>query len=287
MRWPNDAKCGVLVTVDLDGDLPFLAQGGDHALREKSRSVGQYGTDVGATRVLRVFADAGIRATWFVPGQVAREHGALVRAIAAHGHAIGVHGDQHLDFDGLTLEEQLRELTAGQAALADVLGSAPTGFRSPAGEWDLDLPSRAAEHGFEWSSSLPADDMPFTLAEELIELPFRYELEDYQYLAYNLDPPFPPGLSRITPIATVESNWWREYLGAAHYGTMFLLRLNAELIGTPGRARMLSRFLTRIQRDGRAAFLTCPEAAVLARSTPSPEAEHPYQRFERLFRDPQ
>ncbi|WGW13939.1 polysaccharide deacetylase family protein [Saxibacter everestensis] len=283
MRWPEDAACGVVVTIDLDGDLPFLAASPENHLRVKSRSVGHYGIDAGSARLLRVLREASILATWFVPGEIARRHPGLVREIDAQGHLIGVHGDLHLDFDELDLLGQLREMTRGRAALAEVLGEAPLGFRTTAGEWALDFPREAASAGFTWSSSLPSDDVPFRVAPGLMEVPFRYETEDYQYLAYNLDPPFPPGQSRITPIEVVEENWWQEYLGAARWGTLFVLRLNAELMGTPGRARMLRRFLGRIHADGRGIMLTCADAARLAEVEPASRHEHPYQRFERLF----
>ena len=265
----------------MDGDLPFLAASPENIERLKSRSVGQYGPEVGAPRLLKVLGELGVPSTWFFPGQVALGFPDLVRAVDVGDHEVAVHGWAHRDFDTLKAADQIDEMTHGRDALVDVVGHPVRGFRTPAGEWARSfIPAMAAE-GFAWSSSLPSDDQPFRLFESVVEIPFRYDLEDYQYLAYNLDPPFPPGQSRITPTGVVEANWWQEYLGALRWGTMFLLRLNAEVIGTPGRARMLRRFLQRIIDDGRAVFLTCGQIAATV-----PEGlseEHPYQMFHRLF----
>lgn len=282
--WPGGAECAVVITVDIDGDLPMLAEDPARFDREKSRSVGRYGTDHGAARILRTLTGAGVTGQWFLPGAVTEEFPELVRALAAAGQYLGSHGGHHLDFDGLDLAEQLEELEHGRNAIREATGSEVHGFRTPSGEWSKGLPEAAAARGFAWSSSLPADDRPFPLgASGLWEIPVRYELEDLQYLAFNLDPPFPPGGSRITPLETVEDNWWHEYLGAARYGTTFILRLNAEVIGTPGRSRMLARLLQRIQEDGRAWFATCDQLHEHVTRAPvdhsSIGARHPYELF--------
>ncbi|MCP3425575.1 polysaccharide deacetylase family protein [Rothia sp. AR01] len=304
MRWPEGRACGVLVTVDLDGDAPFRAAAPENAGREKSRSVGRYGLEEGAARLLRVLDDVGLAADWFVPGLTTRENPGLIREIAARGHALSSHGDLHLDFNGLTLEEQMAEILGGRAALEEALGgpgggggaasgvaspaldAAPpalgAGFRVPSGEWAPGFPEAALAEGFRWSSSLPADERPFRCGVGgLVEIPFRYELEDHQYLGYNLDPPFPPGQSRIAPIETVRENWELEYRGAVRYGTLFHLRLSAELMGTPGRAAFLRDFLLRIREDDAAWLGTCGSMAAWCEGL-EPEADHPYGMFARL-----
>ena len=156
------------------------------------------------------------------------------------------------------------------------------GFRIPAGEWAHGFPEAARAAGFRWSSSLPADERPFRCGVGgPVEIPFRYELEDHQYFGYNLDPPFPPGQSRISPIETVRENWELEYRGAVRYGTLLHLRLNAEVMGTPGRAAFLREFLLRLREDDAAWFGTCEALAEWSGRMES-EPGHPYEMFVRL-----
>jgi peptidoglycan/xylan/chitin deacetylase (PgdA/CDA1 family) len=91
--------------------------------------------------VLDALAAAGVRATFFVLGRQARRHPDLVRRIAAGGHQIASHGDDHgiLVWRGRAhVTEQLRRC---EDAVADALGAAdglsrmfraPHGFRGPA-----------------------------------------------------------------------------------------------------------------------------------------------------------
>lgn len=287
MTWPNHAAFAFLLTIDVDGDLPLLAQNPDNADRLKSRSAGEYGPEHGAPRLLTMLSKLDMPADWFFPGEIARRHPDLVRAAHDTGHGIGVHGDMHLDFDGLHLAHQIEEMVSARSSIAKLTGESPTGFRTPSGEWATGFPEAMQEAGFAWSSSLPADELPFHLTgTDLIEIPFRYELEDMQYLGYSLDPPFPPGQSRITPLEHVEANWWCEVRGAERYGTLVHLRLNAEIMGIASRTRMLRNFLLDIRTRTNAWFATCAELHSLY-SSREPDPAHPYAQFQALRNEPQ
>lgn len=286
MTWPRGTTFAFLLSIDVDSDLPLLAQDPANVDRAKSRSAGRYGPEHGAPRLLAMLSDLGLRANWFFPGEVARQHTELVQAVHDAGHEIGVHGDRHLDFDALHLDGQIAEMLAGRNAIEKVTGATPSGFRTPGGEWAPGFPEAMHEAGFAWSSSLPSDEMPFHLTgTDLIEIPFRYELEDMQYLGYSLDPPFPPGQSRITPLEQVAENWWCEVRGAQRYGTLLHLRINAEIMGVASRTKMLRSFLADVRTGTDAWFTTCAELRARFASR-DPDPAHPYALFLRLRPEP-
>jgi peptidoglycan/xylan/chitin deacetylase (PgdA/CDA1 family) len=66
-----------------------------------------------------------------VLGCVAREMPCLVRAIAAEGHEIGLHGNMHRRIDHMTREEFEGDLDANIKAVADASRRIPDGFRAP------------------------------------------------------------------------------------------------------------------------------------------------------------
>lgn len=257
-----------VISVDVDGDLPLRASTEPGVPRPRAASAGRYGPEVGAYRLLRVFRRLGIHADWFVPGQLACEYPELIDTLCTEEQPIGVHGDQHLDFDGLTLTQQIEEMLLGKERLRERTGTEAAGFRVPSGEWKPGFISAMAESGFQWSSSLAGAEKAFPLEYGVVEVPVRYELEDLQYFGFSMDPPFPPGQSRIALPEAVERNWRMEAEGAARFGTLFHLRLNAEVIGTPGRTRMLERFLRWLIDETAADVITCVEAAMRASECP-------------------
>lgn len=281
MAWP-DGSFPFLLSIDVDGDLPLLAEHPANIDRLKSRSSGLYGPLHGVDRLLAMLLDLGVTADWFFPGEITRRYPQTVRAVHAAGHPIGVHGDHHLNFDRLDTAAQVQEILGGRAALEEVIGVTATGFRTPCGEWSPDFPKAMQNAGFTWSSSLPFGEMPYRLTgTDLIEIPFRYELEDLQYFGYSFDPPFPPGQSRIASLESVEANWWSEARGSQRFGTLLHLRVNAELMGLPSRTRLLRRFLVKLQQETTARFTTCATLQELFTDCDQDD-KHPYALFTAL-----
>ncbi len=132
------------------------------------RTVVERGTDA----VLERLARHGIRATFFLLGDVAARHPALVRRIAGAGHEIACHGMTHRPLWALDRESFRAELRAFRAALRDALGDgrrgeapaveavgadAVVGFRAPT--FSLDRSTAWAlgvlrDEGFRYDSSV-------------------------------------------------------------------------------------------------------------------------------------
>jgi peptidoglycan/xylan/chitin deacetylase (PgdA/CDA1 family) len=77
---------------------------------------------VNTPKVLDILKRSGVKATFFVTGKKAREYPALIRRMAAEGHTLGNHSDNHPDFVKVSREEIERQLTATQAAVDAALG---------------------------------------------------------------------------------------------------------------------------------------------------------------------
>ena len=108
--------------------------------------------------LLDLLARRGVRATFFVVGEVIAAHPDLIRAIAAAGHELGCHTYTHRplwELDEASFEEEILRF---QRVLADVApGVQPRGFRaptfslSPHTAWALDV---LARHGYAYDSSV-------------------------------------------------------------------------------------------------------------------------------------
>jgi len=108
-------------------------------------------------RLLDLLAETGVAATFYVVGEIARTHPALVRAIHDAGHEVGSHSWDHRRvhrFDPATFRVDLLQ---SKNALEDVTGHAVYGFRAPTFSvvretgWAIDV---LAECGFEYDSSV-------------------------------------------------------------------------------------------------------------------------------------
>lgn len=84
-------------------------------------------------RVLDLLEAAGAGASFFLIGERAARHPALVREILRRGHSVENHTQTHpLHFAALSLHAQRRQILQADAAIRDA-GGAPRFFRPPAG----------------------------------------------------------------------------------------------------------------------------------------------------------
>jgi polysaccharide deacetylase family protein (PEP-CTERM system associated) len=106
---------------------------------------------------LAMFANAGIKATFFTLGWVAHRHPRLIRRIVEQGHELASHGWDHARVFTLTPEQFRDDLAKTRACLEDAGGAAVTGYRAPSFSIDKRTPWAhpiLAEAGYTYSSSV-------------------------------------------------------------------------------------------------------------------------------------
>ena len=79
--------------------------------------------------VLDALAEAGAKATFFVLVDRAAERPDLIRRIAAEGHEIGLHGEDHTRLTTLPIREALRRIRRGKRRLEELTGQPVKLFR--------------------------------------------------------------------------------------------------------------------------------------------------------------
>lgn len=108
-------------------------------------------------RILELFDEAGIKATFFMLGWVARAYPRLVPAIVAAGHELASHGHAHDKVSVLDRRQFHADVYDARLLLEDQGGVPVRGYRAPsfsigAGEWWAYEVLEAA--GYSYSSSL-------------------------------------------------------------------------------------------------------------------------------------
>jgi polysaccharide deacetylase family protein (PEP-CTERM system associated) len=173
--------------------------------------------DLSTRWLLDQLAEAGVAATFFVVGDIARTHPGLVRAICEAGHEVGAHSWDHRRVHRFTPASFREDARASKDALEQVTGHPVYGYRAPTFSldrrtgWAVDV---LAECGFAYDSSIfpvrhdrygipDAPRGPFLAVgrnREILELP----LLTYRVAGVNL-PVAGGGYFRLFPLGLVRA----------------------------------------------------------------------------------
>jgi polysaccharide deacetylase family protein (PEP-CTERM system associated) len=108
-------------------------------------------------RILRLFSDTGVRATFFTLGWVAERYPAMVRRIVAEGHELASHGWSHVRATEQAESDFRADVTRTKAFLEDTAGCPVIGYRAASysiGKGNLWALRVLDETGYRYSSSI-------------------------------------------------------------------------------------------------------------------------------------
>ena len=263
VKWPNEMKCVAMITINLNAELFWLQLDPACVDMQKTLSLGQYGIKRGLDRILHILGERNIKATFFVPGWIAENYLEDVVRIQENGHEIAALGYAHENMALLTVEDQDAVMKKSIDAIEKACSSRPKGFRSPEGELTLDTLRIAKMNGINYSSNLSDDDRPYYkdlgIDMDLLEIPIHWANYDLPYFAFNYKPAFPAGQGRIANYTGVLSNWKDEFYGCHNYGLCYVLQLDPQTIGAPGRIGMLEELLDYMDSLGDVWYATGSE----------------------------
>lgn len=246
VAWPGGARAVAAFTFDVDAESAVLWGSPGTADRMSVISHQAYGPLVGVPRLLDLLEGHGIRSTFFVPGYTAHRYPDVVRRLVDAGHEIAHHGYLHEQPTALSEAEEIEAIDRGLAALQEVAGVRPTGYRAPM--WDLSwrTPTLLAERGFLYDSSLMDADTPYELAvgdTSLVEIPIQWALDDWEQYCFLPDI---TGSGLIeTPAKAVEL-WRTEFRAMREAGGCWVLTNHPFLSGRPSRAAALSELMAEV-----------------------------------------
>lgn len=246
VAWPSGYVAAASFSFDVDAESAILHASPGSADRPGVMSHQSYGPLVGVPRILEILDRRGVPATFFVPGYTAERYPGVVRDIVAAGHEVAHHGYLHETLEGVDAETEAGYLDRGLAALQEVAGVRPVGFRAPMWEPSWATPRLLADRGFLYDSSLMDADVPYELAvpastgaASIVEIPIAWSLDDWEQYC------FLPGINEgvIESPAKVEEMWLTELAALRGVGGCFTLTNHPFLTGRPSRAAVLDRVL--------------------------------------------
>lgn len=107
-------------------------------------------------RILALFAERGVTATFFTLGWVAERYPELVKEIVQQGHELASHGYDHQKATKMDPKAFFEDVSKAKALLESISGVEVVGYRAPSfsimesNEWAFDV---LAQAGYQYSSS--------------------------------------------------------------------------------------------------------------------------------------
>ena len=183
--WPNNAKCAVAFTWDMDADsILHLAHPEQAGNLLSAQSGLRYGPEISVPRLCRVYQDLGMRQTFYVPGWCMERYPRTIELLLKHGHEIGHHGYMHENPTELSRDEEEDWLYKALESFDKYVGKRPKGWRGPMNGFSRNSLELLLAAGFEYDSSLMGGDVPYMLKGEtgsLVEIPIYVTADDWPH----------------------------------------------------------------------------------------------------------
>jgi allantoinase len=255
-NWPNGARVALSIVLNYEEGGEASVLHGDSAsetylhevpglapLRGERNlgveSVYEYGARAGFWRILRLFRERDLTLTVYAVGMALERNPEAGRAMVEAGFEVASHGWRWIDYQHVAEDEERAHLKLAIAAIERVTGSRPvgwyTGRASPRTRRLV-----VEEGGFLYDSDSYADDLPYWLevgGRPHLVIPYTLDNNDMKFA---LDNGFNQGEDFFGYLRDAFDVLYEE---GARQPKMMSVGLHCRLVGRPGRAAALTRFL--------------------------------------------
>ena len=263
-QWPNGARLALQIVLNYEEGAENSVLHGDAAsetflseiigaeaysgVRHKSmESLYEYGSRAGLWRLLRIFRERDIRVTVFGVAMALQRNPEAVRAMLEDGHEIASHGWRWINYQFVDEEIERSHIKLAVDAITELTGSPPLGWYT--GRDSPNTRRLVVEHGgFLYDADSYSDDLPYweTVGDKPhLVVPYTLDANDMRFATSQ---GFNTGEQFFTYLRDTFDLLYREGETAPK---MMSVGLHCRLIGRPGRAGALERFLDHVrQHDG-------------------------------------
>ncbi|MEV8467666.1 polysaccharide deacetylase family protein [Fluviibacterium sp. DFM31] len=202
-----------------------------------------YGTRVGAWRLLDLFRETATPATILLNSRVCDAAPDLVARMVADGHEIAAHGRSNSEsLADCSAEEEAVVIAEVTARIAEASGQRPQGWLSPWLAETRITPDLLQEDGYRYLLDFCCDDQPIwltTRSGRLLALPYSQEINDSTAIIGRQ-----ASAAEFADMAIDQIDEMLDQPGPAPL--VFGLALHGNIIGQPFRIRQLRRVLTHL-----------------------------------------
>jgi allantoinase len=231
-------------------------------------SMYEYGTRVAFWRLLRMFAERDVKVSFFAVVQALERHPEAAKAMVDAGHEVLSHGYRWIDYQYVPEAVERDHLQRAVASLTRLTGSRPLGWYT--GRVSENTRRLVVEEGgFLYDSDAYNDDLPYWVVESgtpHLVVPYSMDSNDMKTVMAG---GFATGQDWLDYVRDAFDVLYAE---SATQPKMMSVGLHLRLIGRPGRAASLARFLDHVK--------TRPDVWICRRIDIARHwiATHPYRR---------
>jgi allantoinase len=259
-RWPDGARLALSFVLNYEEGGESSVDEGDsaaeaflHEVVGAAPTVGrrnpnvesmfEYGSRVGFWRVHRIFTQHGLPLTVYGVGQALERNPHAAQAMIAAGWEVASHGWRWIDYLEMSEGEERDHIRRAIEAIERACGVRPVGwYTGRVSENTRRLVVEAG--GFLYDSDSYADELPYWVdigGRAHLVIPYTLDANDFKFLLAN---GFVTGADFLEYLVDSFEQLHEEG------GRMMSVGLHCRIVGRPGRARALDRFLAHVrERD--------------------------------------
>jgi putative urate catabolism protein len=259
-RWPGGARLALSFVLNYEEGGESSVDEGDpgseaflHEVVGAAPTVGrrnpnvesmfEFGSRAGFWRVHRIFARHGLPLTVYGVGQALERNPDAARAMIAAGWEVASHGWRWIDYLEMSEEEEREHIRRAIETIERACGIRPVGwYTGRVSENTRRLVVEAG--GFLYDSDSYADELPYWVevaGRAHLVIPYTLDANDFKFLLTN---GFVTGADFLEYLVDSFEQLYEDG------GRMMSVGLHCRIVGRPGRARALDRFLAHTrERD--------------------------------------
>jgi allantoinase len=251
VTWPGQARVAISLVVNYeegselavgDGD-PTSERGMLSAWPDGKRDLAQesmyeYGSRVGFWRLMDIFDELQVKATFYACAVALERNRDAAKEIRKCGHDVVSHGYRWEDVSLLSRDEERDHIARAVASIAETTGERPTGWYCRYGPSVNTRELLVEEGGFAYDCDAYNDDLPYwttVSGKRHLVIPYSLAANDGKFNgSYGSPRDFEDYLKQ---------NLDRLYKEGATQPKMMSIGLHQRLVGLPGRAHGLYKFI--------------------------------------------
>ena len=263
-RWPDQARIAVQFVVNyeeggenniLHGDAAseaFLseivgAQPWPGQRHMNIESIYEYGSRAGFWRLLRLFHERALPVTVFGVATALARNPDAVAAMKDAGWEMASHGLKWIDYKDAPKEKERADIAEAIRLHTQIVGERPLGFYQGRTSENT-IPLTTEEGGFLYSADVYADELPYWHDDDQHQqllVPYTLDANDMRFAT-------PQGFNSGDQFfAYLKDSFDTLYAEGDEAPKMMSVGLHCRLVGRPGRAAALARFLDYVRKHDR------------------------------------